>query len=134
MPQAADKEVRLETVVPGEPVTPEVAGLAIQPALVNLLANALKYSPNGSVIRIGLEFPPGGKCSTTPTHLEPQPEQDGEPVTGQTHPAPLLLWVEDSADGIPPEEHERIFERFYRCGSELVRQDHGAWNGLSNLQ
>ncbi len=131
MTQAAEKQIRLEAVVTGEPVTPEVDGRAIQQALVNLLDNALKHSPNGSIIRIGLEFPPGGKCSTTPTHLEPQPEQDGEPVTGQTHPAPLLLWVEDSGDGIPPEEHERIFERFYRCGSELRRETQGVGIGLS---
>ena len=52
-------------------------------------------------------------------------------MAGQTPPAPLLLWVEDSGDGIPPEEHERIFERFYRCGSELRRETQGVGIGLS---
>jgi signal transduction histidine kinase len=55
------------------------------------------------------------------------------------HPASILthhasrihLWVEDHGDGIPPSEHERIFERFYRRGSELRRQTQGVGIGLS---
>jgi signal transduction histidine kinase len=46
-------------------------------------------------------------------------------------PVPLSLWVEDHGDGIPPEEHERIFERFYRRGSELRRETQGVGIGLS---
>ena len=46
------------------------------------------------------------------------------------HP-PLQLWVEDQGEGIPPEEHSRIFERFYRCGSELRRETQGVGIGLS---
>ena len=43
----------------------------------------------------------------------------------------VLLWVEDHGDGIPPEEHEKIFERFYRRGSELRRKTQGVGIGLS---
>jgi len=45
--------------------------------------------------------------------------------------ASILLWVEDHGAGIPAEEHERIFERFYRCGTELRRQTQGVGIGLS---
>jgi signal transduction histidine kinase len=41
------------------------------------------------------------------------------------------LWVEDHGEGIPPAEHEKIFERFYRRGSELRRQTQGVGIGLS---
>ena len=34
-------------------------------------------------------------------------------------------------EGIPAEDHERIFERFYRCGSELRRETQGVGIGLS---
>ncbi len=122
MTQAAEKQIRLETVVAGEPVTPEVDGRAIQQALVNLLDNALKHSPNGSVIRIGLEFPPNET-----THASRFTPHASDP----TPPASLRLGVEDSGDGIPPEEHTRIFERFYRCGSELRRETQGVGIGLS---
>ena len=41
------------------------------------------------------------------------------------------LWVEDHGEGIPAGEHERIFERFYRRGSELQRKTQGVGIGLS---
>jgi signal transduction histidine kinase len=47
------------------------------------------------------------------------------------HPFSVLLWVEDYGDGIPTEDHEKIFERFYRRGSELRRQTQGVGIGLS---
>jgi two-component system phosphate regulon sensor histidine kinase PhoR len=39
--------------------------------------------------------------------------------------------VSDHGPGIPPEEHEKIFERFYRRGSELRRETQGVGIGLS---
>jgi signal transduction histidine kinase len=55
----------------------------------------------------------------------PRQRPDGLP------PATLRLWVEDAGQGIPPEEHERIFDRFYRCGSELRRSTQGVGLGLA---
>ena len=39
--------------------------------------------------------------------------------------------VTDHGPGIPPSERERIFERFYRLGSELRRETQGVGIGLS---
>ena len=39
--------------------------------------------------------------------------------------------MEDSGPGIPSHEHEKIFERFYRLGSELRRETQGVGIGLS---
>jgi signal transduction histidine kinase len=47
------------------------------------------------------------------------------------HVSRLHLWVEDHGEGIPAAEHEKIFERFYRRGSELRRQTQGVGIGLS---
>jgi two-component system, OmpR family, phosphate regulon sensor histidine kinase PhoR len=44
---------------------------------------------------------------------------------------PVLLYIEDRGAGIPPGEHEKIFERFYRLGSELRRETQGVGIGLS---
>ena len=41
------------------------------------------------------------------------------------------LSVSDHGPGIPPEDQERIFERFYRRGSELRRETQGVGIGLS---
>lgn len=78
-------------------------GLAVQQALINLIDNAVKHSPRGGVVMIGLEREAGR----------------------------FKLWVEDQGSGIPAEEHERIFERFYRRGSELRRETQGIGIGLS---
>jgi signal transduction histidine kinase len=57
---------------------------------VNLLANANKFAPAGSTIRIG------GACS------------DGE----------VTLWVEDEGPGLPPGGSVLLFERFMRSPGE----------------
>ena len=49
-------------------------------------------------------------------------------IRGKT---PALLWVSDHGPGIPVDEQEKIFERFYRRGSELRRETQGVGIGLS---
>jgi signal transduction histidine kinase len=100
---ADEQQIKLTLQTTGEPVPAEVDGKAIQQALVNLIDNAVKHSAKGSAVRVGLEF----------------------------QPAQVSLWVEDEGEGIPPEEHEKIFERFYRLGSELRRETQGVGIGLS---
>jgi signal transduction histidine kinase len=102
----------------------EVDGRAIQQALVNLIDNAIKHSPKGHIVTVGLDsnhrrtgVPPVSNFS----------EQD-QMETGRM---PVLLYIEDRGAGIPPEEHEKIFERFYRLGSELRRETQGVGIGLS---
>lgn len=85
------------------PVELELDGRALQQALVNLIDNAIKHAPKGSAVKVGFEW--NGECAR--------------------------LWVEDNGPGIPPEEHEKIFERFYRLGSELRRETQGVGIGLS---
>jgi signal transduction histidine kinase len=80
--------------------------LAVQQALINLIDNAIKHSPPGGRVAVGVD---GGSSS-------------------------LSLWVEDRGPGIPPEEHGRIFERFYRRGSELRRETQGIGIGLTIVQ
>ena len=129
--QAAERNIRLETVVTGEPFAAEVDGRALQQALVNLLDNALKHSPSGSLVRIGLEFPTDESVGDEVTSLSCSRADQRLVTSSPTHDTALHLWVEDQGEGIPPEEHQRIFERFYRCGSELRRETQGVGIGLS---
>jgi signal transduction histidine kinase len=102
-PYAAEKGVKIEEERRGDVQVVEADGHALQRVLVNLLDNAIKHSPEGSAVVVGLEF-------------EVQR---------------VLLWVEDDGQGIPRAEQERIFEKFYRIGSELRRQTQGVGLGLS---
>jgi signal transduction histidine kinase len=92
---------------------PLLDAAAIQQALINLLDNAIKHSPTGATVLVGLTPP------TPPA------------TTGNSHAPRFTLYVQDSGPGIPREEHEKIFERFYRSGSELRRETQGVGIGLS---
>ena len=80
-----------------------IDGAAIQQALTNLVDNAIKHSPAGAIVSIEL----------------------------QADAASARIFVEDDGPGIPEEEQERIFEPFYRLGSELRRETQGVGIGLS---
>jgi signal transduction histidine kinase len=106
-PCAAERQVTLSLADP----TPEAAALqpcwdgqAVEQSLVNLLDNAIKHSPAGAVVKMEIEAANGG---------------------------PVRLWVEDRGPGIPKEEQARIFDLFYRRGSELRRETQGVGIGLA---
>ena len=104
--QGSASQRRQEITANLEPVDPPPVcdGLAVRQAVINLLDNAIKFSPHGSRITLGL----------------------GRHGTGDWEIA-----VRDEGPGIPPAEHGRIFERFYRLGCELRRETQGAGIGLS---
>lgn len=68
----------------------------------NLISNALKYSPQGGAVLI----------------------------RGRATPAEVTLAVKDSGVGIPLDEQERIFERFYRVEGPESRGVSGTGLGL----
>jgi two-component system phosphate regulon sensor histidine kinase PhoR len=71
--------------------------------LINLLHNAVKFSPNGGEIVVGVR------------------EGSGEVVT----------WVRDPGIGVPTADRARIFERFYKVDRARVRGRGGTGLGLS---
>jgi two-component system sensor histidine kinase SenX3 len=89
--------------------------------LVNLIDNALKHSPKGESVTVGLEVGTQNAVSSIQQHA----------TRNTQHATRIHLWVEDHGAGIPAAEQEKIFERFYRPGSELRRQTQGVGIGLS---
>jgi heavy metal sensor kinase len=75
----------------------------LRQALVNLVHNAVKYSPENGEIRLSIR----------------EAEQDA------------VIEVKDSGPGIAPEHLKRIFERFYRVDKSRSRAAGGAGLGLS---
>jgi signal transduction histidine kinase len=121
-PNAAEKQVQLLlkldasqlSTLNSQPI--EMDGRAIQQALVNLIDNAIKHSPKGERVTVEIKSSAG---------VSPAAEKKTTAGTA------VLLSVSDHGPGIPPEEHGRIFERFYRRGSELRRETQGVGIGLS---
>ncbi len=70
--------------------------------LTNLVSNAVKYSPDGGLIRIG----------------------------GKAEDEMAIVYVSDEGVGIPAEEQPRIFNRFYRIDNRLRRDTQGTGLGL----
>lgn len=106
-PAAGERQIQLRATVTDTALSAILDARAIHQALVNLIDNALKHSPGGSEIIV----------SATTRHDDAR--------------AWLEISVGDHGEGIPAAEHERIFERFYRLGSELRRQTPGAGIGLA---
>ncbi len=104
--QAAEKQVTLETALTEEVVPIYADAPSLQRVLINLLDNAIKHSEEGASVTIGVEV----------------------------HEKTVSFWVRDQGPGIPPEEHDKIFDQFYRRGSELVRQTPGVGLGLALTQ
>jgi signal transduction histidine kinase len=109
-PYAAEREVNLTSAIAPEVGETKLDGRAIQQALVNLIDNAIKHSAPGGGVRISAGL--GGPQLSAGSDF-------------------LSLSVQDQGSGIPLGERERIFERFYRCGSELRRETQGVGIGLS---
>jgi signal transduction histidine kinase len=62
----------------------------IRRVMLNLLENAYKFSPNGSMISIGAAM----------------------------KDALILIWVDDQGSGIPEKAKERIFDKFVQVHTE----------------
>jgi len=77
----------------------------LERVLYNLLDNAVKYRVSDENCRITL--------------------------TGRTVDDVIEMEVADNGIGIPADEQERIFDRFYRVGNELVRERPGTGLGLA---
>ena len=72
--------------------------------LLNLVRNAISYTPDGGIVSLTLGPGPAGMLAVT---------------------------VADTGIGIPPEDLDRIFERFYRTDASRARTSGGSGLGLA---
>jgi signal transduction histidine kinase len=123
-PYASERGVRLVTgAAPETEMVAEVDEASMRQVLVNLMDNAIKHSPAGEEVTVTLGR---GRWPGSGTNLSGEVGKASEEAgTG------LWICVADAGEGIPPEDQERIFERFYRRGSELRRETRGVGLGLA---
>lgn len=100
---ARERGVSVETALPAAEAP--VAGMAttLHRIVTNLLANAIKFTPEGGVVRVTVA-------------------DEGHAVT---------LAVDDSGPGISEEDAPHVFDRFFRSTDPAKRQTPGTGLGLS---
>lgn len=113
-------------------LTQDVSQVSDTPALVlgnerrlrivldHLLENAVNYTPDGGSITVTL----------TSRHADTAPASTTHAPAGKEKVL-FEMVVRDSGRGIPPEDLQRIFERFHRVDMRLTREVDGLGLGLA---
>lgn len=101
--QAGEKKYDIVRDYPISPVWVEIDTDKMTQVLDNILNNAIKYSPDGGEIRVGMK----------------------------TTDAQLIISISDEGLGIPKKDLPRIFDRFYRVDKARSRAQGGTGLGLA---
>ena len=107
-PLATEKGVRLvDRTAPLPEVT--VDSIRIRQVLFNLLTNALRHTPAGGEIRVSGEMSRGGMYGASEVRLA----------------------MQDTGDGLEPDQLANVFDRFYRADKSRSRETGGTGLGLA---
>jgi two-component system, OmpR family, phosphate regulon sensor histidine kinase PhoR len=101
-PMLDEKGMQAQVTVPASVPSTAADADKLRQVLLNLLDNAIKYSPEGGTIETSLEL--GEGC--------------------------LRFAVRDQGPGIPADERERVFAKFYRLDPQLTGGVGGTGLGL----
>jgi signal transduction histidine kinase len=117
-PLALDRALALRVDAPGaDAVTMVSDARALRQVLLNLLTNAIKYTPVGQI--------------TLTVHVEPPAPVASHGVAPEAPRPTVVVQVADTGIGIAPEHQARIFEPFWQVAPALTRAVGGTGLGLS---
>ncbi len=103
LPLATQKNIRIEFVTPQQPLSKiRIDPDKMRDVIQNLIDNAIKYSKNDTMIIVGIGM------------------KEKE----------LHFWVKDTGIGIPDEEKDKIFSRFFRAANAIHTETDGSGLGL----
>lgn len=121
---ATEREVSLVTSLP--PGLPLVPGdpQRLSQVLINLLSNALRYTPAGGRVTVAARLVPEQEV------VQPVVKAKGQVETGKSSQF-VLVSIADTGRGIPPEDLPYVFERFYRADKSRTRASGGSGLGLA---
>ena len=105
-PAAARKKLHLGVDVPPDAVTVQADAGQIERALLNLLNNAVKFTPEGGAVTVAVH------------RRGPEAE----------------ITVADTGIGVPPEDRPKLFSRFYRASNAVDQAIPGTGLGLTIVQ
>lgn len=102
-PTAEAKNQKMTFQLPPERIPLQVDGQKIGAVLINILSNAIRFTPTGGKITVKVGINKGD----------------------------VFVSVRDNGEGIPPDELEKIFDGFYQVEDHLTRRSGGLGLGLS---
>src|SRR5690606_11459064 len=97
---------RIAVELPADPLFVDCDRDRIVQVLVNLLENAIKFSPEGGVVRVSARSYAVGEG------VEEAPIRRLAPPSGG-----VLIEVSDRGPGVRDEDKQRIFENFFQSGT-----------------
>jgi signal transduction histidine kinase len=105
-PLADAKSQQIILDLPAEPLQVEADPEKLNLVFVNLLNNAVRFSPTNGHISIGARM------------------EDGD----------VMAWVQDNGAGIDPKELRKVFQEFYQVEAHMTRRYGGLGIGLTIAQ
>ncbi len=103
-PQAQDKQITLSHQIDPQVKPVVTSKFRLVEILVNFLTNAIKYTPNGGSVVIG--------------------------VAPDDHGGGVMISVADNGKGMSTADQQRIFDKFYRSEDYRTRETEGTGLGL----
>ena len=102
-PKLDDKQIQLEVIAPVNLPKIDADKDLVTQVFINLISNAIKYSPEGTTVRVRIH----------------------------EDPVDLAVAIEDEGIGIPEEQIEKIFDKYFRVKSEKSKHYDGVGLGLA---
>lgn len=118
--QIQERKIRIEAALPDISLPVECDSDRIVQVIVNLVGNAVKFSPKGSVV--------GVKVEAVDRIPDSVPERWRKSVALMAEEKPFgLVTVADAGPGIPDSEKEKVFEKFHQVkqGKKVAGQGVG---------
>lgn len=124
--QAFKKQIRLTSNLPDAITTITVDELRIKQVLINLLTNAIKFTPEGGQVTLKVTIEPIVESITGPEAVFEPERSTNSPV--------ILLQVIDTGIGISSTDLAKLFQPFTQIDSSLNRKHMGTGLGLAMVQ
>ncbi len=126
-PLLHDGDVQLVYRAPERPFTVPCDPDRIHRVLINLLENAVRFSPRGAEVELALE-----NVDARPRYVEAAEWQSvqGDSAAGGV----ALLTVSDRGPGVAPAERDQIFKEFFQSDAGRARSRGGIGLGLAICQ
>ena len=119
---ATQKNIRYHVSLPKYPHICYFDGDKIEKILYNILSNALKFTPTGGEISVKVRF-----SKAAGDHINDPLLQQINPV----FPTQMEIRIKDNGKGIPQDQLDKIFERFYQADVDYNQPAEGTGIGLS---